>query len=282
MLGMGKAACRKSEIHKVRLILAEECHMDSVYCIARYVVFHQTSLEKSLRAAMPNLVMVVETGCVIRNDHICVLKVYRPVSYTTVLAVLEVPVKHQGSQYFHEYCAQWYSRRPDYEYDPDKLPPDCAAIDALFRHKWEPKYGYSRTVDVITKVDLYDTGVIHGNSPARHQKVSSNVLLPGARIERPEDCSDSTADDRGGQYVTAMQLLKMSVVPSQPSLSRYLARPSRSGNVVRPSRFVEKETMSIKVRNRECVYKPKYHPWHLSFTLREDEVDDFLHQVCSP
>jgi hypothetical protein len=103
---------------------------------------------------MPNLVMAVETGCVIRHDQICSLKVYRPVSYTAVLAVLEVPVKHKASESFHGYCAQRYIGTPGYVYDPDKLLPDCAALEVLLGDKWKPWY---RPVEVITSVELFDT-----------------------------------------------------------------------------------------------------------------------------
>jgi hypothetical protein len=214
---------------------------------------------------MPNLVMAVETGCIMLNDHFCILKVYRPVSYTTVLAVLEVPVEHEGSRSMHSNCVNVYGAEPDYV--PGQLLPDCAALKALLRYECD--FGYARPVDVISRVELYDTGVIHGNSPAHHQKVFSNVLLPAANVEYCGIDSSAEAVTRG-QYVTAIQLLKMSVIPS---------RPSRFGDNKQATRFVEKEKMAIKVWDLECMYAPKYYDWHLSLTLWQDEVDDFVHQV---
>lgn len=214
---------------------------------------------------MPNLVMAVVTGCVMLNDHFCILLVYRPVSYTTVLAVLAVPVQHEGSRRIHSRCENVYGREPDHV--PGTLLPDCAALNTLLRHEWD--IGGARLVDIISRVELYDTGVIHGNSPAHHRKVFSNILLPAANVEHCGTDTGSVAVDRG-QYVTAIQLLKMSVIPS---------RPSRFGNDKQASRFVEKEKMAIKAWDLDCIYAPKYYDWHLSLTLWEDEVDDFVHQV---
>lgn len=234
-------------------------------CFVRYVVVHQTSVARELRAAIPNLVLAVESGCIMLNHHFTILKVYRPVSYSTVLAVLEVPVQHR-SPVVHSRCAANYTGQ--LEYVPGKLLPDCAVVKALVGDEWD--FGYARPVDVVSEVELHDTGVIHGNSPAHHQKVFSNILLPGASVGYNEDRSSVKADDRSRQYVTAIQLLKMSATPSPPS---------RSGDDAQTSRFVEKENTAIKVWRSDCLYKPRYRAWHLSLTLREDEVDDFVYQV---
>jgi hypothetical protein len=213
--------------------------------------------------------MAFETDCIMLNDYFCILKVFRPVSYTTVLAVLAVPIGHQGAQYTHSRCMNYFSG----ELDDDGLLPDCATLNALLGVTSEYESGFSRPVDVISSVDLYDTVVIHGNSPAHHEKVFSNILLPGARVNyhgthsveyhgiRPGDHhgtrSRAKADDRNVMNVTAVQLLKMSVLPSPPP--RF-----RSGGHAHPSRFVEKENMAIKVWELECIYAPTYHTWHLS------------------
>jgi hypothetical protein len=217
---------------------------------------------------MPNLVMAVETGCMVLNHHFCYLKVYRPVSYTSVLAVLGVPVFHEGGRRSHSRCARNYSG--DLEYGPGKMLPDCTVVQTLLGD--EPEYRYTRPVDVISGVQLYDTGIIHGNSPARHQKVFSNILLEDATVEYRGDRSSNEAVDRG-KYITAIQLLKMSVIPSPPS---------HFGNDMQSSRFVEKENMANKVRRSDCLFAPGTGGWRLSVILREDDVDDFVHQVSSP
>jgi hypothetical protein len=218
--------------------------------------------------------MAVETDCIMLNDHYCILKVFRPVSYATVLAVLEVPVYHQGSRYTHSRCARFFTG--ELLDNADELLPACAALNALLGVQSESEPGYWRPVDVISRVDLYDTGIIRDNSPTHHQKVSSNILLPGARVENHRTRSAQhhgmlrgvKAEDRG-QYITAIQLLKMSALPCPPP---------RFGDAP-PSRFVDNENMAIKALHLDCMFAPKYSQWHLSLTLRKDEVDDFVHQV---
>lgn len=251
-------------------------HVKLIDCFLRYVHIQCTSVPKWLRDAWPSLVMAFETDCLVLNDHFCIVKVFRPVSYTTVLAVLEVPVFHQGARYTHSRCTDYSSGQLDDD-DDDNLLPDCAALNAFLDVESEYEPGYSRPVEVITGVNLYDTGVIHGNSPAHHQKVLSNILLPGATInyhgtrsaEYHGDRSGAGAYDHG-QYVTAIQLLKMSALPSPPS---------RFGGNAETSRFFAKESMSLKVWDLECIFAPRSRSWHLSLILRKDEVDDFVYQV---
>lgn len=227
----------------------------------RYVVVHQRSTTEWLRSASPNLVMSIETGCVMLNEHCCILHVYRPVSYTTVFAVLGVPVEHEASSYMHSRCERSYSGEE--ELPPGTLLPDCAALKRTLMDGWG---GWSRLVDSITSVQLYGAGVIHGNSPAHHQKVYSNILLERTSVNR------SRAHDNifAGLYVTAIQLLMMSVTP---------ARPSCSAIEEQRSRFVEKEKLAIDFKDSNCIYAPCYCPYHLSLDLRADAVDDFVIQV---
>lgn len=124
--------------------------------------------------------------------------------------------------------------------------------------------GWSYTIPVLA--------LIHGNSPAHHQKFFSSILLPGTSIGNG-GISSGVKDNGGeGQYVTAIQLLKMSAIP---------APPSRFGGVSQ-SRFVEKEETALKVWGSDCIYAQKYRQWHSSVVLREDEVDDFVKQVSHP
>lgn len=195
---------------------------------------------------MPNIVMAVSAGRVNINDT-CMLQIHRPVSLNTVLFILNTPVEHEPPRHDHQMCSSVYGMFDDF--GPGETLPDCTRVQPERRPMFRP-------VETITRVDLKDGGYIHDRSSIQQPPTTTTIMLRETEIRL-----GAPRGDRSGLVETAVQLLQVS------------ARQTI------PSNFADQDTAAIEAGNIECMFAPKYVPWHIKLALNDDEADDLVNQV---
>lgn len=214
---------------------------------------------------LPKLVMVVSYGPrgnprEVRNleNHV---RIYKPVSSTTVVTVLNTPIRHH--EHDHEHCGFPQDMTDDnarrFRRYLDVSP--AAALPTCRAHMMQP---VGRPMATISKVHLELGATIHARAPTCLKRPTTSLLLRNTELAAEEGAHN--LDIR----TAALELLKIAGLQTLPS-----HLPDVENQLLEQYRSAAEGTPM-------CRYRLVYADWHLRLTMNVSTALSFVAMVSHP